>query len=155
MENAITNQEGLDEARALLRPRFANGEFWLLIADKDAFILLERIAAKYYRGASVDDWAAIPAMVNGGAFAVVAARKRLMMNWQLGSLLRQIVGIKLSDREVAGRDLLITTAPQRLDQGTHLAAALFDDPDAERGDIEDVLTVDGGPAIDGRLALDA
>lgn len=57
-----------------------------------------------------------------------------MLGYQINSLLRQMAGVKLTDREIVARDLLVLADPKRLDSGTHLAVMLFDDPDAERGE---------------------
>ncbi len=143
----LAREEGLEEARALLRPKFEGREHWLLLVHRDALALPATIAAKYYGGAGREDWMALGGLVNGDLFAVFAMRKRKMMNWQYNSLLRQVAGTRMSDREVSMRDLLIVAAPAWLDAGTGLAAALFDDPQAERGSTCDVLTVDGRLAV--------
>jgi hypothetical protein len=148
-ETQIENAPGLAEARELLQPRFKSREHWLLIVHKDALALPTAIARKYYSDAGREDWMALGGFVNGDLFAVFAMRKRRMLNWQYNSLLRQVAGTRMSDREVSMRDLMVVAAPKWLDAGTGLAAALFDDPDAERGRIEDVLT------LDGRLPMEA
>jgi hypothetical protein len=139
----VENPDGLAEARELLRPLYQSREFWLLILDAGAMAMADRIAGKYYPGAPVEDFAAIPAMVNGAPFVAIAARKRKMLAWQLNSLLRQMARVRMTDREAASRDLIIAADPRRLEAGTHLAVALFDDPAAERGDARNILTVDG------------
>jgi hypothetical protein len=143
----IDRAEGLEEARALLRPRFESREHWTFVVDVWATAVIDRIFSKYYQGAPTEDFAVISGVVNGDKFAVVTARKNRMLAWQLNSLLRQIARVRLSDREAAARDLHIITDPARLDNGTKLAAALFDDPEAERGDPGDVMTLDGRLAV--------
>jgi hypothetical protein len=139
----VENPAGLAEAREVMRPLYASREFWLLVAHAEAFRLPLAIALKYYRNAGTADFVTVPAMVNGEAFVAIAMRKRRMMNWQYNSLLRQVSKIRLTDREVASRDLLVVARPEHLDNGTNLAAALFDDPNGERGDAGGILTVDG------------
>lgn len=139
----IENPAGLAEVRDLLRPRFESREHWIFIVDAPALAAIDRIATKYYGGAPVEDFAAIPAMVNGEPFAIVAARKRRMLAYQLGSLLRRMTRIRLTDRDLVARDLHIIAEPRRLDLGTRLAVALFDDPNEPRAGVEDILTLDG------------
>jgi hypothetical protein len=143
----IENPSGLESAREFLRPLFESREHWMFIADGPAMAVVSRIAQKYYDGAPSEDFAAIPAAVNDESFVIVAARKKRLLGYRLNSLFRQMTGIRMTDREIAARDLFIVAEPKRLDAGTGLAEALFDDPDAERGDPGDVLTIDGRLAV--------
>ena len=141
------NERNLNDARDYLRAIFAGGEHWLFIVDGPATAVVSRIASRYYDGAETADFAAVPAMVNGDQFTVVVARKRRMPGYKLNSLLRQMTRARMTDREVVARDLFVIAEPRRLDAGTNLAAALFDDPEAERTGAGDVPALNGGLAV--------
>jgi hypothetical protein len=140
----IERAKGLEEARELLRPKFEGREHWLLVVHRDALALPTTIAAKYYSDAGREDWTALGGLVNGDLFAVFAMRKRRMMNWQYNSLLRQVAGTRMSDREVSMRDLLVVAAPDWLDAGTGLAEALTYDPNRRQPGRADRAAQRGG-----------
>jgi hypothetical protein len=63
----------------------------------------------------------------GQGYALVAAKKRWMQPYQLGSLLRQM--IKFDIGELEGRDLYVPAPPQFLNDAVALAVYLFDRPE--------------------------
>jgi hypothetical protein len=97
----------LSEARAILGPMFESREFWFLIAHGTATPFLIEIEKRYYAGEKNEDFTLITFCRVGEVFAVVAAKKRHMLGYQLVSMLRQFTTMRMSEREILRRDLII------------------------------------------------
>lgn len=118
-------------ARDLLRARFDGHEHWILIVDRDSGLIPRWIEDKYYRNQASQDFDIIIALFQGSMFGVVAARKRKMLAHQLASILRQMAGIRLTEREIVSHDTLLIVDPRRMDAAARLVEILLRSPDAE------------------------
>jgi len=116
-----------EQTRAILKPLFDDRRHWIIVAHLDATPLIETIERKYYLRERNSDFTLITGFWRGQAYALVAARKRWMQPYQLGSLLRQMM-TKFEIGELEGRDLYVPAPPQFLDNAIALAAFLFDKP---------------------------
>jgi len=115
----------LSEARAILEEKFTNHKHWVVVAHGSAVRLLIEIESKYYAGAMNQDFTLITYVERGLVFAVVAARKRHMLPYQLTSMLRQFTDVRLSEREILRRDLLIVAPDWAMDAATELECKLL------------------------------
>lgn len=112
----------------LFRERFNGHEHWMFVLDAESNRLLVAFEEKYYTP-NLDDLGVALMEFEGIPFVLVAARKKRMLAWKLGSLLRQLADIRLSEREIVARDCLIVTRQHLLETGLALACAIFQDPD--------------------------
>jgi hypothetical protein len=118
----LTWQEG----REILREKFNDREHWMMIVHGSAVRLLIEIEQRYYAGDRNGDFTLITGFHRGHVFAVVAAKKRQMPAYKLASMLRQYTDVRLSERELLRRDLLIVAHGDYLmDAATELACKLL------------------------------
>jgi hypothetical protein len=117
---------GWEETREILKPLFDDRKHWILVCHIQATELVEEIERRYYLGEKNSDFTLITALWHGQGYALVAARKRWMQPYQLGSLIRQM--IKFDIGELQGRDLYVPAPPQFLNDAVALAVYLFDRP---------------------------
>src|SRR5262245_59311678 len=97
----------LSEARTILGEKFTDREHWMLIVHGSATPFLIEIEKRYYAGEKNEDFTLITFCRVGEVFAVVAAKKRHMLGYQLVSMLRQFTSMRMSEREILRRDLII------------------------------------------------
>lgn len=118
------------EGREILREKFAGHAHWLIVIHGSAAKLLIEIEERYYAGEQNQDFTLITGLHCGHVFAVVAAKKRHMPAYKLASMLRQYTDVRLSERELLRRDLLIVAPGDYLmDAATELAASLLSNDD--------------------------
>jgi hypothetical protein len=115
----------LSEARAILRTKFTGHAHWLMAIHGNAAKLLIEIEQRYYSGEKNSDFTLITGFHCGHVFAVVAAKKRHMPAYKLASMLRQYTDVRLSERELLRRDLLIVAPDALMDAATELAFELL------------------------------
>lgn len=120
-----------DDARRILREAFRDRQHWLFMVDGRGFALVERLLA-HYPG---DDPAAARAVAFpsplGKVFALVCLRKAELSARQLQRHLQEI-GIYLSRREVAEKDVFVATESRWNDAAAILADEILSDPASRR-----------------------
>jgi hypothetical protein len=109
----------LSEARAILAEKFIGREHWMMIVHGSAVPFLVEVERKYYSGDRNKDFTLITYVEGGEVFGVVAAKKRHMLGYQLASMLRQFTNVRLNEREMLRRDLIVVAPGKVL-----IAAAL-------------------------------
>src|SRR5262245_39886331 len=97
----------LSEARELLQEKFASKEFWTMIVHGSATGLLVEIETKFYSGDRNQDFTLVTYIEDNEVFAVVCARKKWMLAYQLSSMLRRFSEVKISEKNIHRRDLAI------------------------------------------------
>jgi|SRR5882672_395872 len=117
------------DARSIMRPLFDGREHWTMVIHGSALRLLIEIEERYYTGERNPDLTVIATFHRGQPFALVAARKRHMPAYKLASMLRQFTDVRLSERELLKRDLLIVAPDPLMDAATELAASLLSSDD--------------------------
>src|SRR5262245_13503670 len=118
----------LSEARAILQPLAASNEFWMAVVYGMEAPFLVEVETKYYSGEKNRDFTLITFVEDGQVFAIVAARKRHMLAYQLKSMLRQYADVHITERELLRGDAIII-APGPANIRAALASAkklLFD-----------------------------
>ena len=113
------------EGHEILREKFSDREHWMMIVHGSAVCLLIEIEQRYYAGDRNGDFTLITAFHRGHLFAVVAAKKRHMPAYKFASMLRQYTDVRLSERELLRRDLLIIAPDALMDAATELAFELL------------------------------
>jgi len=117
---------GWEETREILLPKYDARDHWIIVAHLQAAPLITAIEQKYYLGEKNVDFTMITAFWRGQVYALIAAKKRWMQPYQLASLVRQMIGTKVSDRELATKDLYIPVPDPFIWDATDLATFLFD-----------------------------
>jgi hypothetical protein len=117
-----------EETCELFRERFNGHEYWMFVLDAESNRLLVTFEEKYY-SPNLDDLDVALMEFEGIPFVLVAARKKRMLAWKLGSLMRQLADIRLSEREIVSRDCLIVTRRHLQETGLALALSIFQDPE--------------------------
>ena len=122
----------LDWKRAceILRQLFDGREHWIAVIHATAAGLLSAIEDRYYAGERNQDLTLICTTWRGQPYGLVAMRKRHMLAYQYASLLRQAGNVKISERELLAKDVMVV-APFWLVDGDamELAAKLLDRPE--------------------------
>jgi len=117
-----------EEIREIFLPKYHDHQHWFLILSAHAAPLLTKIEEKYYQGEKNADLTVAITFHRGMAYAIVAARKRHMFNYQLGSLLRQFTLTKISDKEILRRDFIVSTPLDFVNDAADLLPKLLGDP---------------------------
>jgi hypothetical protein len=115
-----------EETCELFRKRFDGREHWMFVLDAESNRILVTFEEKYY-SPNLDDLDVALMEFEGIPFVLVAARKKRMLAWRLGSLLRQLADVRLSEREIVARDCLIVTRQHLQEIGLELALSIFQD----------------------------
>jgi hypothetical protein len=121
----LTWREGCE----ILRTKFTDHAHWLIVIHGSAARLLIKIEERYYAGEKNQGFTLITGFHRGLVFAVVAAKKRHMPAYKLASMLRQYTDIRLSEREILSRDLLIVAPDWAMNAATELAFKLLSNDD--------------------------
>jgi hypothetical protein len=104
----------LSEAREVLGQKFADREHWMLIVHGSAVGFLIEIERRYYAREKNSDFTLITYVEGGEVFGVVAAKKRHMLGYQLISMLRQFTNVRMSEREILRRDVIVAAPGEAL-----------------------------------------
>ena len=118
---------GWEEACEIMQPLFDGREHWIAVIHATAVDLLIQIENRYYAGEKNADLTLICTTWRGQPYGLVAMRKRHMLAYQYASLLRQAGNMKIRERELLRRDVMVV-APFWLVDGDamELAARLLD-----------------------------
>jgi hypothetical protein len=121
---------GWEQAIEVLKPLYDGREHWIAVIHATAVHLLIEIENRYYAGERNQDLTLICTTWRGQPYGLVAMRKRHMFAYQYASLLRQAGNMKISERELLRRDVMVV-APFWLVDGDamELAARLLDRPE--------------------------
>lgn len=111
-----------DDRMVRFHARYHGHEHWVMVFDRESAPVLEIIRNKYYSAAGPEDFEA----VDDAGCVLVTARKRKMLGYQLGSILRQCAGLRISDREIIKRDVIIASRDAMRITAAAVAKALLE-----------------------------
>jgi hypothetical protein len=121
----------MDDAAALMRDAFRTRQYWLFVADNAGRPLVERCIDQHYNETGADDVRCIVLPYLGRMFAIIGLKKEFMSGKQLQRHL-QGVGIYLSRREVAEKDVFIATESAWINAASLLTDRMMSDPAAPK-----------------------
>lgn len=122
----------LEEGANILSQAYRSGEFWIFVSDEFSRLFVRDVLKNYYNDAQVGEiHGLILPPVMGHRFAVMALAKKWMNSKQLSRELRSI-GVYLSAREVAERDVFIATANHKTSVAAVLANQLLSSAHSQR-----------------------
>ena len=124
-EPAQMKPASFDEMSNKVRERLNSGEFWILVFDSISVEVLEILERRFYFGEAASDLDVM--ILRDSAFGLffVSARKRRMRDFELISILRQRTMIRLKERSLLNRNLIICATPQRIDDATALTRSML------------------------------